>query len=179
MDEIIEMTSSVDEEENERKLLADTSDDEVEINEKVDEMEVLESDSGDVLDESKDSKDNEDEDSNSENDEQDEKEVYLLEKRLAQNSFDYEAHKLLIAKLHKMGELDRLRVARENMSSKYPLTPELWQLWLQDEMKLALTPEQKYVVTKICERAITDYLCKYIIIIIFKILFYSLILILK
>ncbi|KAJ8676580.1 hypothetical protein QAD02_012367 [Eretmocerus hayati] len=115
----MEMGNTADEEENERKLLADTSDDE---------------------------------------DAAAEAEVRLIESTLAQNPYDYEAHKLLIEKLHQMGELDRLRLARENMSSKYPLTPEIWLAWLRDEMKLAMTLEQKIAVTELCERAVTDYL---------------------
>ncbi|XP_011499357.1 PREDICTED: squamous cell carcinoma antigen recognized by T-cells 3 [Ceratosolen solmsi marchali] len=163
MDDKIEMSIFVDDEENERKLLADTSDDEVnEINQKVDdENEVLKSDPGDELDQLKHNKLSEDDDSNNSNnkhDEADESEIHLLEKKLTQNPYDYESHKLLISKFHKMGDLDRLRFARENMSSKYPLTPDLWLSWLRDEIKLATTPEQKCAVVEICERAITDYL---------------------
>ncbi|XP_043267085.1 squamous cell carcinoma antigen recognized by T-cells 3-like isoform X2 [Venturia canescens] len=57
-----------------------------------------------------------------------------------------------------MGELERLRTARENMSSKYPLSPDIWLSWLRDEIKLAMTLEQRDSVTMLCERAIKDYL---------------------
>lgn len=90
----------------------------------------------------------------------DEAAVKMLETSLAQNPYDYSSHLALILKLQTMGELERLRTARENMSAKYPLSPDIWLSWLRDEIKLAMTLEQRNAVTKLCERAIKDYLCK-------------------
>lgn len=90
----------------------------------------------------------------------DEAEAKALEASLTKNPYDYASHVALIGKLHKMGELDRLRVARENMSNVYPLSPELWLSWMRDEIKLATTAEQRAEVVKLCERAVKDYLCK-------------------
>lgn len=90
----------------------------------------------------------------------DEAEVKSLQTCLAENPYDYATHVALINKLHKMGELDRLRTARDNMSNMYPLSPDLWLSCMQDEIKLAVTPEQKAEIVKLCERAVKDYACK-------------------
>ncbi|KZC14699.1 PREDICTED: squamous cell carcinoma antigen recognized by T-cells 3-like [Dufourea novaeangliae] len=99
-------------------------------------------------------------DQNEDDDEEDadEAELKVLETSLAQNPYDYTSHIAIIDKLQKMGELERLRAARENMSSKYPLSPELWSSWMRDEIKLATTPEEKAEVVNLCERAVKDYL---------------------
>ncbi|XP_071561281.1 squamous cell carcinoma antigen recognized by T-cells 3 [Temnothorax nylanderi] len=86
-----------------------------------------------------------------------ETEVKSLEASLSTNPYDYASHVALINKLHAMGELDRLRAARNNMSNMYPLSPELWLVWISDEVKLATTDEQKAEVVELCERAIKDY----------------------
>lgn len=119
----------------------------------------------------KDDKDNEDElndegnddedddnDDNDDDEDSDEAEVKILEASLAQNPYDYTSHVALIRKLQTMGELERLRAARENMSLKYPLSPEIWLSWIRDEIKLAMTAEEKAEVVKLCERAVKDYL---------------------
>ncbi|KAM0734267.1 Squamous cell carcinoma antigen recognized by T-cells 3 [Formica fusca] len=87
----------------------------------------------------------------------DEAEVKSLQAFLTENPYDYATHVALINKLHKMGELDRLRTARDNMSNMYPLSPELWLSCIRDEIKLAVTPEQKAEIVKLCERAVKDY----------------------
>lgn len=114
---------------------------------------------------------NEDSENNDDNDEEDndddvdddvaEKEVKQLEAVLLENPYDYATHLLIISKLQSMGELDRLRLARENMSSKYPLSPELWLAWLRDEIKLVANFEDRQAVEKLCERAVKDYFCKF------------------
>lgn len=102
-------------------------------------------------------------DNDDDNDEEDvnEAEVRSLEASLSTNPYDYSNHVALINKLHTMGELDRLRTARNNMSNIYPLSPELWLVWINDEIKLATTDEQKAEVIDLCERAIKDYTCKF------------------
>jgi len=104
-----------------------------------------------------------DDDDDDENDDEDTKEaeVKALEASLSTNPYDYSSHVTLINKLHTMGELDRLRAARNNMSNLYPLSPELWLAWISDEIKLATTDDQKTEVIKLCERAIQDYVCKF------------------
>ncbi|XP_076181119.1 spliceosome associated factor 3, U4/U6 recycling protein [Ptiloglossa arizonensis] len=121
---------------------------------KDDDLELVENETEEIADD--DSADDQDEDDDEED--ADEAEVKLLEASLAQNPYDYASHVALINKLQRMGELERLRAARENMSSKYPLSPELWLSWLHDEIKLATTPEQKAEIVNLCERAVKDYL---------------------
>ncbi|XP_076749352.1 spliceosome associated factor 3, U4/U6 recycling protein [Xylocopa sonorina] len=118
------------------------------------ELEVIENE----IEENMDDEPDDDQDEEDDEEDVDEAEVKVLETSLAQNPYDYASHVALITKLQKMGELERLRVARENMSSKYPLSPELWLSWMHDEIKLAVTPEQKAEVVKLCERAVKDYL---------------------
>ncbi|KAL0105947.1 hypothetical protein PUN28_015987 [Cardiocondyla obscurior] len=100
----------------------------------------------------------EDDDEEEDEDDVNEAEVKFLEASLSANSYDYSTHKALINKLHAMGELDRLRAARNNMSNIFPLSPELWLVWLNDEIKLATTNEQKAEVIELCERAVKDYM---------------------
>ncbi|KAL7304842.1 hypothetical protein TKK_0002651 [Trichogramma kaykai] len=165
--EDMDLNNPVDDEETERKLLAG-SDEELDDEGKLDDENV---DLGSDSDEEKmetstaaatkgsDSDDDSDSDDNDEEDNAaDEAEVQNFVSILEQNPYDYEAHKSLIEKLQTMGCLDRLRNARENMSAKYPLTSEIWLSWLKDEMKLAVTPEQKLPVLELCDRAVKDYL---------------------
>lgn len=86
-------------------------------------------------------------------------EVKRLQAVLEQNPFDYASHITLIALLQKMGELESLREARQNMSEKYPLSAEIWLAWIKDEINIATTQEQKEQVVQLCERAVKDYLC--------------------
>ncbi|XP_015126104.1 squamous cell carcinoma antigen recognized by T-cells 3 [Diachasma alloeum] len=99
--------------------------------------------------------DDEDED---DDDDADEAEVKQLEGVLAENPYDYASHVAVITKLQMMGDLERLRIARERMSDKYPLSPELWLAWLRDEMKLAVSEGERRAVEELCERAVKDYL---------------------
>ncbi|XP_058789545.1 squamous cell carcinoma antigen recognized by T-cells 3-like [Phymastichus coffea] len=165
MAEEMDMSNPNDEEEQERKLLEESSNDEdMGCGEKIDDEVNFESESGDEFEKSKDAIGNDNEGDSDDNDDEDaqdqaaEAEIKRLESVLAQNPYDYETHVQLIGTLHKMGELDRLRIARENMSAKYPLSPEIWLSWLRDEMKVAVTLEQKISITELCERATHDYL---------------------
>ncbi|XP_047369403.1 squamous cell carcinoma antigen recognized by T-cells 3-like [Vespa velutina] len=119
----------------------------------------MDDDDNDDDDDDDDDGDNGDDDDEGEDDEDaDEAEIKILETLLSQNPYDYSSHVALIKKFETMGELERLRGARENMSSKYPLSPELWLSWIRDEIKLAVNTEEKAEVIKLCERAVKDYL---------------------
>lgn len=73
------------------------------------------------------------------------------------NPYQYDKHVELITALRASGDLDQLRSARENMCAIYPLSEELWLEWFQDELPLAVIPEQKeYIVSKF-ELAVKDY----------------------
>ncbi|XP_014219873.1 squamous cell carcinoma antigen recognized by T-cells 3 [Copidosoma floridanum] len=110
-------------------------------------------------DEDDDDDDDEDDDDDGDgNEDEDEAEVKVYESTVTAQPYNYDAHKLLINKLHSMGELERLRAARENMSSTFPLTSDIWLAWIKDEIKLSITSEQKLIVLELCERAVQDYL---------------------
>lgn len=128
------------------------------VNRKI-ESEVIKNETEEIKDDEFDEEQDKDDDSDDDDEEDaDEAEVKVLETSLAHNPYDYASHVALINKLQKMGELERLRAAREDMSSKYPLSPDLWLSWMRDEIKLATTIEQKTEVVKLCERAVKDYL---------------------
>lgn len=66
----------------------------------------------------------------------------------------------LIENLKKLVDLDRLRRARKRMSEQFPLAPNLWLEWLQDEQKIATTFEEKEKLVELFEKAVVDYFCK-------------------
>ncbi|OAD52710.1 Squamous cell carcinoma antigen recognized by T-cells 3 [Eufriesea mexicana] len=140
-------------EENNDKTLHENS-----MNNKEDKSELVESEVEENMDDDLDDDQDEEDDEEDDDGDADEAEVRVLETSLAENPYDYASHVALINKLQKMGELERLRIARENMNTKYPLSPELWLSWMRDEIKLATTPEQKAEVIKLCDRAVKDYL---------------------
>jgi hypothetical protein len=39
--------------------------------------------------------------------------------------------------LRKAGNIEKLRMARENMNMYFPLTPKMWQDWAKDEISLS------------------------------------------
>lgn len=128
----------------------------IEINDKIHgESGFVEGDDGDDAEDSDEESEDEGDD-----DDADEIEVKKLEAILGENPYDYASHVAIISKYQAMGDLERLRAARERMSSKYPLSPELWLAWIRDEMKLALSEEERTAVEALCERAVKDYLCK-------------------
>ncbi|KAH0554628.1 hypothetical protein KQX54_011972 [Cotesia glomerata] len=105
-----------------------------------------------------DSKDSDSESSASSDDEESKTELQNLKSKLAENPYDYSSHISLIGKLQSLGELDELRKAREEMSKIYPLSPDLWLSWLRDEMRIAISAEEKKAVKELFERAVEDYL---------------------
>ncbi|KAK7506101.1 hypothetical protein BaRGS_00002823 [Batillaria attramentaria] len=99
------------------------------------------------------------EDSDSEdNTEQDEARVRELEKEISKNPYLYDSHVALIKKLRDLGDLQRLRAAREAMRALFPLTEELWLEWLRDETPLVSEQEERNKVEKLFELAVKDYL---------------------
>jgi len=85
--------------------------------------------------------------------------VKELESKLFDMPYHYETHKDLIEALRNCGELEKLRDARKEMSSKFPLTETLWKDWLTDEEKYAESNEDHEYLASIFEKATQDYLC--------------------
>ncbi|CAL8071274.1 unnamed protein product [Calicophoron daubneyi] len=83
--------------------------------------------------------------------------VKRLQTQLEENPNDYDSHNELIVTLKKLGNLDELRQARENMSAVYPLSPALWLDWIRDERNIATTVEEQKNIERLFRRAISDY----------------------
>ncbi|TGZ75474.1 hypothetical protein CRM22_000354 [Opisthorchis felineus] len=84
-------------------------------------------------------------------------EVSSLKAELARQPILYELHVRLINALRRLGDLDELRLAQENMNKIYPLSPDLWLKWIKDERKIATTDDEKRQVELLFKRAIEDY----------------------
>ncbi|GAB2283950.1 hypothetical protein Dimus_018431 [Dionaea muscipula] len=102
-------------------------------------------------------------DSDSDSDSDDEAQAKLqlktLEDELSSNLSNYDAHVQYIRLLRKMGEIEKLRQARETMSEIFPLTPAMWQEWAKDETSLlAGRSEAVAAIESLYERGVFDYL---------------------
>ena len=78
--------------------------------------------------------------------------------KISLNPFDYDSYLRLIELCKIAGDLDELRAARERMSAAYPLTPELWLSWLDDEIKYKQNDDDNPKILELFERAVKDYL---------------------
>ncbi|KAL0271899.1 UNVERIFIED_CONTAM: hypothetical protein PYX00_005061 [Menopon gallinae] len=94
----------------------------------------------------------------SDNEEELEALAQTLENKVCENVYLYQSHVELINVLKQLADLDRLRTARNRMAKEFPLTPELWIDWLEDEIKIASTDEENKAVLKLFDRAVKDYL---------------------
>ncbi|KAL8527557.1 hypothetical protein ACS0TY_005418 [Phlomoides rotata] len=103
-----------------------------------------------------------DSDSDSETDSEDEAQakaqIEALETGLYNNPADYDSHVQYIKMLRKQGDLEKLRQAREAMSSLFPLNPEMWREWAKDETTVSSGVEALSKVEKLYERGISEYL---------------------
>ncbi|XP_025423964.1 squamous cell carcinoma antigen recognized by T-cells 3-like [Sipha flava] len=84
--------------------------------------------------------------------------IEVLEDAVKNSPSDYQAHVELIKTLRSIHDLDKLRIARERLNEKYPLSADLWIDWIKDEISIATTDEEKQNVIKLCEKAVKDYL---------------------
>lgn len=84
--------------------------------------------------------------------------VQKLEAALAQNPYSFQDHVEYIRVLRKSSMLEKLREAREAMSSIFPLSPRMWEEWTQDEARLLSSDEDAAAVEKLYERGLQDYL---------------------
>ncbi|CAG2110731.1 unnamed protein product, partial [Medioppia subpectinata] len=102
--------------------------------------------------------DSEDSNADDGNDEVNEQEIKQLEEELSVNSYDYQKHVDLIDKLEACDDLELIRAARERMSKLFPLTPNLWLKWINDEIRIASTADEKSDILKLFERSVEDYI---------------------
>ncbi|KAL5704799.1 hypothetical protein ACHQM5_023173 [Ranunculus cassubicifolius] len=96
--------------------------------------------------------------SDSDSEEPSDIEIAALETMLIQNPYLYDTHLEYIKGLRKLGEIEKLRVARESMSRIYPLSPAMWQEWIRDETSLSSGEESFDVISDLYERGVRDYL---------------------
>ena len=112
----------------------------------------------------KDNEDSDDDDEDMEDSDEEEKEDPELLKQISQykeellsNPYNYNAHLQLVTLLRKTDSFDQLRNARKAFSECYPLTEELWTDWINDELKIASTAEEKKAVEDLFESGVKDY----------------------
>ncbi|XP_063971619.1 squamous cell carcinoma antigen recognized by T-cells 3-like isoform X1 [Lytechinus pictus] len=100
----------------------------------------------------------EDSSDDSDDEDADDQEIIQLLDEVNSNPYQYDAHLKLITILRQAGELEKLRKARQNMSELFPLTGELWMQWIQDELKLMESGDDRQKVMELFDRAVKDYL---------------------
>ncbi|XP_057742435.1 uncharacterized protein LOC130960918 [Arachis stenosperma] len=107
-------------------------------------------------------------DSDSDDEAQQNLQLQSLEAGLTANPYNYDSHSQYIKLLRKMGDVEKLRAAREAMSELFPLSPAMWQEWIKDELSLNTdSQDSSSVIVKLYERAVFDYMsvslwCDYI-----------------
>ncbi|XP_026454194.1 squamous cell carcinoma antigen recognized by T-cells 3-like [Papaver somniferum] len=88
----------------------------------------------------------------------DEQQLQTLEKELAENPSNYDAHAQYIKSLRKFGDIEKMRKAREDMNALFPLTPSMWSEWAKDEASLTTGSEAYDATVKLYERGVNEYL---------------------
>ncbi|OVA19144.1 RNA recognition motif domain [Macleaya cordata] len=97
-------------------------------------------------------------DSDSDEDAEEDHRFEALEKELAENPSSYDTHIQYIKSLRKLGDIEKLRQARESMNAIFPLTPSMWSEWAKDEASLATGNEAFDAIEKLYERGVHEYL---------------------
>ncbi|KAG9457040.1 hypothetical protein H6P81_001548 [Aristolochia fimbriata] len=85
-------------------------------------------------------------------------ELEALEKELTETPSNYDAHVKYIRLLRKLGNIEKLRQAREKMNALFPLSSTMWQEWTKDEISLSDGSEAFTQIEKLFERAVQEYL---------------------
>jgi hypothetical protein len=66
----------------------------------------------------------------------------------------------LVNLYRKLGDLTSMRLAYERFHEYFPLTPEIWLAWINDEKKLASSESEVKHIFALFDKAVEDYLCK-------------------
>nr|XP_002121273.1 squamous cell carcinoma antigen recognized by T-cells 3 [Ciona intestinalis] len=85
-------------------------------------------------------------------------EIKLLNEKISNSPYNYQAHVDRIALLRKCGEFENLSSARHKMKDLFPLTKQLWLEWLEDEQKFAESEDDHQKLESLFELAVQDYL---------------------
>ncbi|KAI9107339.1 hypothetical protein K1719_021727 [Acacia pycnantha] len=112
--------------------------------------------------------DSSDSQSDSDDEAQQNLQLQTLEAELAANpASNYDGHVQYIKLLRRMGDIEKLRMAREAMNELFPLSPAMWLEWTKDEASLNTGPEVYSTILKLYDRGVSEYLsvslwCDYI-----------------
>ncbi|CAG7734522.1 unnamed protein product [Allacma fusca] len=87
-----------------------------------------------------------------------EKKLTEINEKLLVEPYNYDLNVEKIRLLRSVGDYEALRNAREKMSVMYPLSERLWVEWIQDEIKVVESAEEKTKIKELFERAVQDYL---------------------
>ncbi|GIY77089.1 squamous cell carcinoma antigen recognized by T-cells 3 [Caerostris extrusa] len=91
-------------------------------------------------------------------DDDDEDKISLLQRQIEASPYTYENHVKLISVCRKKKEYEELFAARERMSELFPMTPELWIDWINDERKVGSSKlDLRTRLNSLYERALKDY----------------------
>ncbi|EFA06313.2 squamous cell carcinoma antigen recognized by T-cells 3 [Tribolium castaneum] len=81
-----------------------------------------------------------------------------LERQISDNKYLYNAHEELVNLYRKLGDLKSMRLAYERFQEYFPLTPEIWLAWINDEKKLASSESEIKNIFGLFDKAVEDYL---------------------
>nr|CDS27729.1 squamous cell carcinoma antigen [Hymenolepis microstoma] len=84
-------------------------------------------------------------------------EIQHLSEQLKVDPFAYDAHVRRVKLLRAAKEYSLLHDARELMAESFPLTPELWLEWLEDERALLKEGDSRDPIENLFKRALNDY----------------------
>lgn len=74
-------------------------------------------------------------------------------------SGDYNAQLAAITALRERDpRSDELRRVRETMAAQFPLSPDIWEDWIDDEASDAPNAPRRRYILDLCARAVQDYL---------------------
>lgn len=73
--------------------------------------------------------------------------------------YEYSSHIEYINALRSLGDLQRLREARENFAKLFPLPEDIWLAWIQDESSVANSEEEKEQIITLYQRSLKDFQC--------------------
>lgn len=72
----------------------------------------------------------------------------------------YDLHIELVDLYEKLTDFNSLRAAYQRFHECFPLTPKLWLNWINNEMKVSTSDEEKQHILKLFDLAVEDYLCE-------------------
>ncbi|CAG8435082.1 2926_t:CDS:10 [Ambispora gerdemannii] len=83
--------------------------------------------------------------------------IKQLKNEVSKNAYDYSVQVQYIEALRHASLYEELTSARENMHNILPLSEELWVQWIEDEKRIASTPDQIKRVINLYSESFKDY----------------------